>query len=124
MNQNPLCDDCGLFPTHHKCTVCHQRHACGVCHSKKGNEDLNHRPCAICDNTGVNLAASESAVELDAPPPNADVALEPEPKRIKIRDEVCQDSASLYVIVQLHQEILTHRCYLAQISIKNRQRRQ
>ena len=75
---------------------------CGACHSKKGNEDLNHRPCAICDNTGVNLAASESAVELDAPPPNTDVALELEPKRIKQLTSLMSRTHSVELLTRMH----------------------
>ena len=48
-----LCEECGVTPTNHKCTVCRIVFLCPTCCYNRGYDDLNNRPCTKCDDNVV-----------------------------------------------------------------------
>ena len=57
---NPICSECNLLPTQHKCVVCKIKPVCPECCDKRGNDDLNNITCKECDenNKLINDAAN------------------------------------------------------------------
>ena len=59
-NMFQLCEECGVLPTQHKCSVCRITLVFPMCCYKRGHEDLNDRPCVNCGQNVVNSVTESS----------------------------------------------------------------